>query len=236
MEPQNVDAQRHSTGTARSALWRIVSLAVALVAVGIVGYRLHWLDPERIAVLLERLRAGSNSLAAGATFVAIYALAISVGFPALPFTVAGGAIFGHLLGSSLSWIGAVAGSMLGYLIARTIGRESARRWLSRKVGAANLTESTTFFTLLRVRLVPVVPLSVVNFAAGLAKTHFWIFVAATAIGIVPVTVVFAYFADSLVLGLHGAKGDAYRSVAIACGALILLSLVPVLVRRVGGRG
>ena len=34
-----------------------------------------------------------------------------------------------------------------------------------------------------------------NFAAGLAKTRFKIYVAASAIGVLPATVVFTYFAD-----------------------------------------
>jgi uncharacterized membrane protein YdjX (TVP38/TMEM64 family) len=81
------------------------------------------------------------------------------------------------------------------------------------------------------RLVPVIPLSVVNFAAGLARTRFSIYVAATAIGILPATVVFAYFADSLVRGLQGAKTHAYWDVGIACGGLLVLSLLPLLGKR-----
>jgi uncharacterized membrane protein YdjX (TVP38/TMEM64 family) len=124
--------------------------------------------------------------------------------------------------------------MLGYWLARGIGRDAAQRWLTkRRVGDA-FSDSASFRTLLYLRLIPVVPLSVVNFTAGLARTRFTTYVAATAIGIFPATAVYAYFADSLVRGLQGARTHAYRDIAIASTLLLVLSLVPLIARR--GRG
>lgn len=217
----------------RAALVRIALLAAIIVALSLLALKLGWFDVRRVTATIERLQSGRNLVVVGATFFVVFALTTAVGFPALPFTVAGGAIFGHLAGSLLSWCAAVLGSMLGYALARSVGRESARRWIARRSVGAALTRSTSFLTLLRLRLVPLVPLSVVNFAAGLARTRFSSYVAATAIGILPATVVFAYFADSLVRGLQGARAHAYWDVGIASALLLLLSLVPVLARRAG---
>ena len=85
--------------------------------------------------------------------------------------------------------------------------------------------------MLRLRLVPVIPLSVVNFASGLARTRFGVYVAATAIGVLPATIVFTYFADSLMRGLQGARTHAYWDVAIASAVLMAMSLLPVIVKR-----
>lgn len=216
--------------TKRRALWRIIPLALAVISLSVIGYRLHWFDLQRITAQVADLRAGHNALTAGVIFIAVYAAGVAVGFPALPFTVAGGAIFGHLLGSTLSWMGALLGSMAGYLIARSVGRETTRRWIMSKTASAGITQSTGFLTLMRIRLVPFVPLSVVNYAAGLAHTRVKTFLSATALGIVPVTLLFAYFADRLVRGFHDAKADAYRTLAIASVALIVLSLVPAIIR------
>ncbi|HEY7233967.1 MAG TPA: VTT domain-containing protein [Gemmatimonadaceae bacterium] len=214
---------------------RIASLAILIVALTALAYRLGWFDLYYATTMIEQLQSGRNLVAVAVIFFIVFATVTALGFPALPFTVAGGAMFGHLLGSVLSWAAAVVGTMLGYALARGVGREAARRWLvKRSVGAA-LTKSTSFVTLLRLRLIPVIPLSVVNFAAGLARTRFGVYVAATAIGIFPATVVFAYFADSLVHGLEGARAHAYWDVAIACGILLLISLLPLVARR-GGRG
>ena len=122
--------------------------------------------------------------------------------------------------------------MLGYALARGVGRETARHWLAKRSVGEALTQSTSFLTLLRLRLVPVVPLSVVNFAAGLARTRFSTYVAASAIGILPTTVVFAYFADSLVRGLQGARTHAYWDVAIASTVLLVITMVPFVTKRI----
>jgi uncharacterized membrane protein YdjX (TVP38/TMEM64 family) len=195
------------------------------------AYKFGWLDARRATLIIQRFQNGQNAYFVAAMFVLVYAATTGVGFPALPFTIAGGAIFGHLLGSMLSWAAATAGMMLGYLLARGVGRETARRWLAKRAVGEALTRSTSFWTLLRLRLIPVVPLSVVNFAAGLASTRFDVYVVASAIGVLPAVVVYAYFADSLVRGLQGARVHAYWDIAIASAVLMLMSLVPVLVKR-----
>ena len=217
--------------TRRIVLLRIAALGAIIVALSLLAYRLGWFDLRRATATLAKLQTGRNTFTVGVIFFVLFAVTTAVGFPALPFTVAGGAIFGHLVGSALSWVAAVVGTMLGYALARGVGRETARRWIARKQVGAALTQSTSFLTLLRLRLVPVIPLSVVNFAAGLAKTRFRVYVGATAIGILPATVIFAYFADSLVRGLQGARTHAYWDLAIASTLLLLVSLVPVLAKK-----
>ena len=155
------------------------------------AYRLGWFNLRHATLMIEVQQRGHDSVSVAVIFFLIFAVTTAAGFPALPFTVAGGVIFGHLLGSLLSWGAAVSGTMLGYALARFVGREAARRWLTRRSVGEALTQSTSFLTLLRLRLIPVVPLSVVNFAAGLARTRFGVYVAASAIGILPATVVFA---------------------------------------------
>ena len=217
--------------TRRTVIIRIAVLGALVLVLTIAGYALGWFDLARVTRTIAQLQSGRNALAVATIFFVVYATATAIGFPALPFTVAGGAIFGHVRGTLLSWAAATVGTMLGYLLARGIGRETARRWIAkRKMGAA-LTQSTSFLTLLRLRLIPVIPLSVVNFAAGLARTRFGVYVAATAIGILPATIVFTYFADSLMRGLEGARTHAYWDVAIASTVLMAMSLLPLIVKR-----
>lgn len=226
----------HSEGqrshTRRLAILRIGVLAALLIVLTVLGYRLGWFDTRQVIGTIEHLQTGGDAVSLAIGFVVIFAAATAIGFPALPFTVAGGALFGHLLGSALSWGAAVAGAILGYWLARGVGREAARRWLARRRVGEAFTQSTSFWTLLYLRLVPVVPLSVVNFTAGLARTRQSTYIAATAIGILPTTVVFAYFADSLVRGLQGARSHAYRDIAVASVVLLLISLVPLVAKRV----
>ena len=133
--------------------------------------------------------------------MAIYAIGTTFGLPGLPFTVAAGAVFGTLLGSVLSWIGAMLGAIAGYFLARTVGRNVVARWLKRfrRVDAA-VAQARDFAGMLRLRLIPVFPIGVVNFVGGLARAPFGRYLAATAIGIIPSTVIYNYFADSLLRG------------------------------------
>jgi uncharacterized membrane protein YdjX (TVP38/TMEM64 family) len=227
----SVDVSRDKRRTRRVALLRIALLAAMVIALTVVAFKLGWFDLRYATTMIEGIQKGRNSATVAVIFFVLCAATTGVGFPALPFTVAGGAIFGHLLGSLLSWAAALVGTMLGYALARSVGRETARRWMAKRAVGEALTQSTSFVTLLRLRLIPVIPLSVVNFAAGLARTRFGVYVAATAIGILPATVVFAYFADSLVRGLQGAKTHAYWDVGVACGVLFVMSLLPLVMKR-----
>jgi len=222
---------RTKAGTRRVVILRIALLAIIFVALTAAAYRLGWFDLRHVTATLERLQNGRNVYYTAGVFFLLYSLLTAVGFPALPFTVAGGAIFGHLLGSLLSWVAATVGMMLGYLLAGGIGRETARRWLAKRSVGEALTQSTSFWTLLRLRLIPVIPLSVVNLASGLARTRFRTYVVASAIGVLPATVVYAYFADSLVRGLQGARAHALWDIGIASAGLMLMSLIPIVVKR-----
>jgi uncharacterized membrane protein YdjX (TVP38/TMEM64 family) len=84
---------------------------------------------------------------------------------------------------------------------------------------------------LRLRLLPLVPFNVLSFAAGLAGVPFRPYLAATALGILPGTIVYTYFADSLLAGVEGASRQAFARVAAAGALLLAVSFGPALVRR-----
>ncbi|HEY6825444.1 MAG TPA: hypothetical protein VI259_01230, partial [Gemmatimonadaceae bacterium] len=65
----------------------------------------------------------------------------------------------------------------------------------------------------------------------LARSPFGAYLLATAIGIVPSTIIYNYFADSLVEGVGGGKTRALVSMLVASALLILLSLLPRLLAR-----
>ena len=79
-------------------------------------------------------------------------------------------------------------------------------------------------------LINEVPMTIVGVAprgfAGVAARDYLI---ATAVGIIPGTLVYTYFADALLSGVEGASRGAWIRVAAAGALLILLSFVPALV-------
>ena len=145
----------------------------------------------------------------------------------VPLIVIAGALFGTLLGSVLSWLGAMMGAAIGYSIARTTGRDVVTRWLQRfsRIDSA-VAEARHFSGVLRLRLIPVLPLGAVNFVSGLAHARFLSYFAATAIGVIPSILIYTYFADQLLERVGQGRASAVQSLIIASALLMVLSLAP----------
>ncbi len=214
------------------ALARIGTLIAVLGLASIAGYRLGWFNYARTVHHIEQLRQSENLAVFIGGFVLVYALGTAVGLPGLPFNAAAGALFGTVLGGAIAWTASMIGALLGYLIARTIGHNEVLRWVRRfKRGEAAIEQARDFVGILQLRLLPVLPIGVVNFVAGLARAPIASYLAATAIGIVPSVIIYGYFADSLVEGVGTGRRHALFSLLIASALLIVLSLAPRLFKR-----
>jgi uncharacterized membrane protein YdjX (TVP38/TMEM64 family) len=212
------------------AIGRLTLLA-ALIAVALVGaWRIGLLnDPARAKAALQSLRQVHHL---PVIFVAVYAFTASIGVPPMVLTLAAGAVFGTRLGIIYSWIGALLGAIGGYVLAKTLGGNAFRHLLGRhRDKLDDLLDRATIASLFRLRVNPIVPFNAMNFAAGMAKVSFRDYLVATAFGILPAIVVYAYFADSVIAGATGARERAFLHIAIAGVVIILLSLGPGTWRR-----
>ena len=225
MEPRS-SVPTHPAHT-KQALIRIGVLVAILIGAAIAGHAFGWFDYKHTLEHLNRLRRGHSVAEFMTGFIVVYALGTSVGVPGMPFTVAAGVLFGTLLGSSISWVAAMIGAIAGYWLARTIAHDVVLRWIRRfkRVDVA-VEDSRDFDGMLRLRLLPVIPLGTANFVGGLARAPFWSYLAATAIGIIPSTIIFNYFADSLLEGVGSRRSQAMTSLIISSALLIVLSLAP----------
>ncbi|MDQ6827255.1 MAG: TVP38/TMEM64 family protein [Gemmatimonadota bacterium] len=206
---------------------KLAILALVILGAFLFAWHHGWLDAKRLAALAGRLRVQQGARGAGAIFVAIYGTAAAVGIPGTPLNLAGGAIFGFWVGLLCNWLGCIIGAAGGYWLARLLGKDAVRRLLrghSQKL--EKLRHSGGFLMMLRLQLIPVVPMSLTNFAAGLAKMDFANYIAAVAIGTLPGTAIYTYFADAVLSRAAGAEHNAMMNVVIACGLLIALSFAP----------
>ncbi len=203
-----------------------------LVVASLIAYKLGWFDYKHTLEHIARLRKSHSVIGFTAGFVIVYGVVTSVGMPGLPFTVAAGVLYGTLLGTALAWAGSVLSAVIGYWIARTVGHDVVVRWLKRfKRADSAVADARDFAGMLRLRLIPVLPLGTANFVGGLSRAPFLPYLLATAIGIIPATAIYCYFADSLLEGVGHGRSDAMRSLIIASVLLILLSLAPKLFNR-----
>lgn len=155
-------------------------------------------------------------------FVGLKVLGIALGLPTSPLTLVGGALFGFPAGLLLNVGGGSLGASLPFAYARWWGRAAiASRLAGRWEAWDARLEAQGFWAVLFLRLVPVVPFTFVNFAAGLSRVRFADFLGATLLGIVPGAGAITY------LGASAASGS-WRGVGLALGALSLLALLPLL--------
>lgn len=211
-----------------------------LVLVVLAGTLLVRLTPAGAYFTREGV-AGAIRLLRGSTwapviYVLVYTGATALAVPGSVLTLAGGAVFGVLWGSVYTTIGANLGASLAFLLARRLGRQGIERLLGpRLAGLDRATVQHGFLALLALRLIPLVPFNALNFGAGLTALRWRSYALATLVGILPGTVVYTFFADALLQGSQEASREAFLRVLLAGALLVLLSLVPMIVRKMGVR-
>ena len=112
--------------------------------------------------------------------------------PAEAPAMANGMIFGPMVGSIVTWCGAMLGAWISYEIAHGWGRSLARRVVSEAAIAKidGVTEAAGWWALLALRFVPVIAFTALNWGAGLCAVPRWRFLWTTALGILPGVVLF----------------------------------------------
>jgi uncharacterized membrane protein YdjX (TVP38/TMEM64 family) len=128
-------------------------------------------------------------------FVLIYVAAAVTLAPAFFLTVAGGALFGVWQGSLLVFVGASLGSSAVYALASPLART---RWMRRvtrdpRVAAVrNAVAGGGVRVMLLLRLSPLVPYSILNYALALSGVRYADFVVAL-LGMIPAIILYTYY-------------------------------------------
>lgn len=147
-----------------------------------------------------RHEVAAAPLAALAVFVALYAVATAAFVPVgLVLMLAGGFLFGPLLGAGATVVGSTLGAVMAYLAARFAAGDRVRRFLARSRWRTLMDgfERAPFRYLLTLRLVPLSPFGLVNIAAGCARAPFRAYVAATLVGAIPYSLIYSYLGAGL---------------------------------------
>jgi uncharacterized membrane protein YdjX (TVP38/TMEM64 family) len=211
---------------------RAVKVAVLLVLAG--GIAALWLSPLRaqftrahIHDLIDHLR---GIWYGPILFILMYGVGCMFALPASIFVIAAGVIWGWKLGSLYAIAGGLLGAIAAYFVALFLGEGLLDRFGNVGRAVRKQVESSGFTSMLIVRLIPGPPFAIWNFAAGVARMRFRDYALATFLGLIPSHIIFAYCADSLVNGTMS-EGDALQRLAIVCGLLIALILIPLLLKR-----
>lgn len=127
-------------------------------------------------------------------FLLLSTLLVAIGLPRqVPSFVAGYA-FGPVYGTLIALVAQVLACSLDFIWARAVGQGFVRRRLGERFARVDKTLSDhTFSTTLTLRLLPVGNNLLLNLAAGLSSVRMVPFLAASALGFVPQTLIFALF-------------------------------------------
>jgi uncharacterized membrane protein YdjX (TVP38/TMEM64 family) len=157
-------------------------------------------------------------------YVGLYAIATLILLPSTPLNISGGVLFGPWFGIIWTSVGAIVAAAIAFLFSRTLGRpvmekKLAGRWEKMD---AEIRRGGLFY-MFAIRLIPVMPYGIVNFAAGLTAIRFRDYLVGTTVGTVPSVLPFVLIGSSGInaistgnlLPLLGALG--------LTGALVLFS-------------
>lgn len=146
-------------------LRRAVILSVLLAGiVAAVALRKHF----SVELLTESV--GELGWLAPLVFIAGYAIATVFFLPGLLFTLAGGVLFGPFYGTLYNLTGATLGATLAFLLARYLAYD----WVAQRTGKrlrqlVEGVESEGWRFVAFVRLVPLFPFNLLNYALGLTR-------------------------------------------------------------------
>jgi uncharacterized membrane protein YdjX (TVP38/TMEM64 family) len=174
----------------------------------------------------------ANFAGAVAIFIVTYVIVTGLSLPgAVILTLAGGFLFGAVFATLFVNIGATTGATLAFLTARYLLRDTVERKFGKWLGPfQNGFAKNAFSYLLTLRLIPLFPFFVVNLVSGLTRVNVGTYVAATAVGIIPGSFVYAYAGRQLGT-INSLKEIASPNVVGAFVLLGLLALVPVVYKR-----
>lgn len=183
---------------------RALAVVLALLGAGFVVWLLGAQHLHVWPVVMGQLRAlqalaSTHAWEAAALYIIAYLVIAACGLPlGPPMSVTGGSLFGLWGGVLCAVLGASGGSLVLFLVARgTLGRALPGRRDGRLDRVRGLVARDGFWALLALRTAPVVPGWLLNLAAALTLMELRPFLAATTLGLLPATLVFASIGSGL---------------------------------------
>jgi uncharacterized membrane protein YdjX (TVP38/TMEM64 family) len=128
-------------------------------------------------------------------FVLAYIVAAITLAPAFLLTFAAGAVFGLWRGTLFVYIGAVLGASSVFAIASPLSQSRLLRWLDRDARVAAVRRAVAgegAWVMFLLRLSPVVPFVLLNYALALSGVRYKHFLAAS-VGMLPAIVMYVYY-------------------------------------------
>ena len=210
----------------KNKLWRLTLFSLLVLGIGLALIYADRIDVANLEAWIQD--AGS---AGPLLFMAVYALATVLFLPGSVLTLAGGALFGPLWGTLYNLTGATIGAALAFLATRYFASD----WVERKAGGrlkrlvdGVAAEGWRFVAL--VRLVPLFPFNLLNYALGLTRIRFGSYLLATWLFMLPGASAYTYLGYAGREAVAGGEGLIQKGL-VAVALLALVVFLPRLIAR-----
>ncbi len=207
-----------------SKLLRFSLLILLLAGISLAVIYRDQLDTAALEAWVQSAGAAGPLL-----FMLIYILGTVFFMPGSMLTLAGGALFGPLLGTFYNLTAATLGAMISFLAARYLASD----WVEKKTGGwmkqlINGVENEGWRFIAFTRLVPLFPFNLLNYALGLTRIRFSQYIVATYICMLPGALAYTYLGY---IGREAATGgeDIVRKAMLALALLAVVSFLPRLI-------
>lgn len=214
----------------RRNLPRLLLLAVILSAIAWAVFHRDSFDPAALDARLAALGAWAPIV-----YLALYAVGTVAFLPGTLFALLGGALFGPVWGAVLNLAGATIGAGIAFSIARYLaGDWVARRSSGRLKRLVEGVEGEGWRFVALVRLVPLFPFNLTNYALGLTRIGFLPYLLASLICMAPGAIAYAWLGHA---GREALAGDAsaVKYGLFGLGLLAAIAFLPRLVARLRPR-
>ena len=173
--------QTPRSGTDVQSVLRTVFLVVLAIVFVWLAFTVRLPELDQLRQMLAGYGAWSWLV-----FIGAYAVVALTPIPVTIMAVAAGLLFGPLVGSLLSVVGATLGALGAYGLAKLAGHEVVMKGLGRH--AARIEHGLKelgFLTIIALRCAPGLPYWPVNYGAGALGVPFLTFLSAVALGSIP---------------------------------------------------
>ena len=206
---------------------RLMRIVLFLGLLAAVTLAILYRDQIDVAVLEAWVRDAGP--VAPLLFVLLYAVAAILFLPGTVFTLAGGALFGPVLGTLYNLTGATLGATLAFLVSRYLIAD----WVAARAGGRvkqliNGVEGEGWRFVAFVRLVPLFPFNLLNYALGLTRLRLLHYIIATFVFMTPGAIAYTYLGYAGREAVAGGEGM-IRKVMLAVALLAIVAFLPRLV-------
>ncbi len=211
--------------------WIVKSLLAGLMGLGVFAFLYfdlgQYFSLDYLKSSQERFQAlyQSHPLAVIAVYMGIYIVVTALSLPgAAVLTLAGGGLFGLVVGTVVVSFASTIGATLACMVARFLLRDWVQGKFGPKLAAINAgIEKDGAFYLFSLRLVPVFPFFIINLAMGLTRMRLFTFFWVSQLGMLAGTMVYVNAGKELA-GIDSLAGILSPRVLISFAALGLFPI------------